>query len=317
MDQHKLYNTIRLMTEEKSGSNEELICHVLENIIRHEAIPVKGGRIWKLEPKSRSYRLARQMGEVEHIASDFRLRIKDYPLFLQLPEKGTIVQDETDQYLREHGITVYSATGVGEKMKLDGKVLFPYVLAINAEYLPEDMTYALNIIGNALSTALKNRRLASKAQMLEADLDKAREIQKSILPQHEISFHSYDIYGISVPDRVVGGDFFDYLETTEDEDRLGIVIGDAASKGLSAAAQALFVSGAMRMGIEYQTKMNSYIGKINRLVSQTFLPEQFISLFYMELTTSDRGLIFYVNAGHCNPILLRGTSDEVDRKSVV
>lgn len=313
MDQHKLYNTIRLMTEEKLGTDEELICHVLDNIIKHEAIPVKGGRIWKLDPPSRSYRLALQMGEVEHIGRDFRLKIEDYPLFLQLPQRGTIVQDETNQYLREHGITVYSATGVGEKIHLEGNLVFPYVIAINGEYLPEDMTYALNIIGSVLTSALQSRRIESKAKLLQADLDKAREIQKSILPEHEHSFHGYDIYGVSIPDRVVGGDFFDYLDTAEDADRLGVVIGDAASKGLSAAAQALYVSGALRMGIEYQTKMNSYIGKINRLVNKTFSPEQFISLFYLELTTSEKGLVFYVNAGHSHPMLLRAKDDQIDR----
>ena len=313
MDQHKLHNTIRLMIEETSGTEEDLLCHVLQSIIRHEAIPIKGGRIWKLDLSSDSYRLAMQMGEMDPIKKNFRLNIADYPLFLQLPKKGTIVQTETNKYLREHGIKLYSATGVGEKLKRKGQDVFPYVIAINADYMRQDMTYALNIIGSVLTSALHNRRIANKALQLEADLDKAREIQKSILPQHEFRFNGYDIYGVSVPDRIVGGDFFDYLIATEDKDRVSIVIGDAASKGLSAAAQALYVSGALRMGIEYQTKMNSYIGKINRLVNRTFSAEQFISLFYAELTTSEKGLIFYVNAGHSNPILVRDKTNEVER----
>jgi sigma-B regulation protein RsbU (phosphoserine phosphatase) len=313
MDQHKLYNTIRLMIDETSGTDEDLLCHVLESIIRHEDIPIRGGRIWKLDPPSDSYRLTMQMGEMDAIKKNFRLRIADYPLFLQLPKKGTIVQAETNKYLREHGIKLYSATGVGEKVKQKGQELYRYVIAINGEYLDHDMTYALNIIGSVLTSALRSRRFASTAQQLQADLDKAREIQKSILPQHEFRFYNYDIYGVSIPDRVVGGDFFDYLIATEDKDRVSIVIGDAASKGLSAAAQALYVSGALRMGIEYQTKMNSYIGKINRLVNRTFSAEQFISLFYAELTTSEKGLIFYVNAGHSNPILLREKTNEVER----
>jgi len=313
MDQHKLYRTIKLLTEEKTGTDEQLIYHVLENIIRHEDIPIKGGRIWKLEPASGTYRLKGQIGDVDPIRKNFRLRIHDYPLFLQLARKGTIVETETNKYLRRHGIKLYSATGVGEKVQWKGHSLFPYVIAINADYLQHDMTYALNIIGSALTSALQTRRIETKARLLEADLDKAREIQKSILPEHEFRFYQYDLYGISVPDRVVGGDFFDYLYATEDRDRVGVVIGDAASKGLSAAAQALYVSGALRMGIEYQTKMNTFIGKINRLVSKTFSAEHFISLFYAELTNSEKGLVLYVNAGHSNPILLRGEGGEVER----
>ena len=76
MDQHKLYNTIRLMIEETSGTEEDLLCHVLQSIIRHEAIPIKGGRIWKLDLSSDSYRLAMQMGEMDPIKKNFRLNNK-------------------------------------------------------------------------------------------------------------------------------------------------------------------------------------------------------------------------------------------------
>jgi serine phosphatase RsbU (regulator of sigma subunit) len=190
--------------------------------------------------------------------------------------------------------------------------LFPYVIAINADYLKHDMTYALNIIGNSLTTILESRHIETKAKQLEQDLDKAREIQRSILPEHELKFHHFELYGISVPDRVVGGDFFDYLQASGDKSRLVVVIGDAASKGLSAAAQALYVSGALRLGIEYQTKTGSFISKINQLVNKTFQTEHFISMVYVELTDSDKGLIFYVNAGHSNPILLHQGTDEIE-----
>jgi sigma-B regulation protein RsbU (phosphoserine phosphatase) len=120
------------------------------------------------------------------------------------------------------------------------------------------------------------------------------------------------MYGVSLPERIVGGDFFDYLQASGDKERIGIVIGDAASKGLSAAAQALYVSGALRMGVEYQTKMDAFITRINRLVHRTFTAEQFLSMVYLELTTSDKGLLFYVNAGHSNPVLLRDKTDEVE-----
>jgi len=64
--------------------------------------------------------------------------------------------------------------------------------------------------------------------------------------------------------------------------------------------------------VEYQTKMDTFIGKINRLVNKTFTAEHFLSMVYIELTTSDKGLIFYVNAGHSNPILLHDKTDEVE-----
>ena len=313
MDQHKLYRTIRSLAEQRFRTEEQLLSFILESIIKIEEIPIKGGRIWKLESTSGTYRIVKQHGEMEHIKKNFRLRILDYPMYVQLSRRGgSMLGAETHKYLRQRGIKTYAATGVGELVRWKGHDIYPYVIAINGDYLKNEMTYALNIIGNVVTSALKSRRIEHSAQLLAEDLDKAREIQKSILPEHELRFHNYDLYGVSLPDRVVGGDFFDYLHASDDKDRLGVVIGDAASKGLSAAAQALYVSGALRMGIEYQTKMGAFIGKINKLVNRTFSAEHFISMVYAELTNSDNGLVFYVNAGHNNPILLRANPDEVE-----
>jgi len=312
MDQHKLYRTIRTLSDEKFRTEEQLLAHILESVIVNEATRIRGGRIWKLEPASGSYRLLRQYGEIEEIQKNFRIRVVDYPMFGQLDKKGTIVANETNRYLRQKGISHYSATGVGEKIPWKTYNLYQYVLAINADYLKEDMLYTLNILGSALTSALRNRRTESKAKELERDLDKAREIQRSILPVHELKFSLYDLYGISLSERIVGGDFFDYLQASDDKDRLGVVIGDAASKGLSAAAQALYVSGAIRMGVEFQTKMSTLIGRLNRLVNKTFTPEHFISMVYAEFTDSDNGLVSYVNAGHCFPIILHAATGQTE-----
>ena len=309
MDQHKLYRTIKSLGEAKFRTSEEMLGHILQTIIQDEVFPIRGGRIWKFENASGSYRLVSQFGEMDQIQKNFRIRVADYPLFTHLHRKGTIVTTETNKYLRQKGIRHYSATGVGEKIQWKNHTLYQYVIAINADFLKQDLLYALNIIGTAVTSALQNRRIESKAKHLERDLDQAREIQKSILPEHELRFHHFDLYGVSLPDRVVGGDFFDYLQATDDKDRLGVVIGDAASKGLSAAAQALYVSGALRMGVEFQMKLSTLIARINQLVNKTFTAEHFISMFFAELTSADNGLVFYVNAGHSNPILLHASTD--------
>ena len=313
MDQHKLYNTIRSLGEQKFSSDEQLLAHVIENIIKNEEIAIRGGRIWKFDGGNGTYRLMRQYGDVEPIDRNFRLRVSDNPIFLQLPRKGSLVATESNRYLRSRGIRRFTATGVGEKLSWKGQPVYQYVFAINADHLKDDMTYALNIIGSALTSALRNRKVESKASLLQADLDKASEIQRSILPAHELRFFQYDLYGVSIADRIAGGDFFDYLQPPDDRDRLGVVIADATSKGMSAAAQALYVSGALRMGIGFNTKISALIGRLNQLVHRTFTPEHFVSMVYAELLSSDNGLVVYVNAGHSTPIILRAATDQADR----
>jgi phosphoserine phosphatase RsbU/P len=305
MQLRKLYHTIESIASKEFENVEELLKHVIAEIVRSEEINLKGGRIWKLDAKNSCYVLLHQTGEMDPIRKNYQVKLKDYPIFYDLPRLRTVLGSEQDQYLRKRGIFHYSATGIGEISKAKGRPLYKYVLAFNADHLNDSLTSTLNIISAALSSVLRSKKIERKAQVLERDLDKAKEIQKSILPQHELRFHTFEMYGVSLPDRIVGGDFFDYLQTDTDPDRLGVVIGDAASKGFSAAAQALYTSGAIRMGFEYQTKLSVLLARVNNLLHKTFSEEHFVSLFYTELTDDRNGLVIFANCGHNNPILLR------------
>ena len=44
MDQHKLYRTIKLLSEAKFRTEEQLLGYVLENIIVNEDIAINGGQ---------------------------------------------------------------------------------------------------------------------------------------------------------------------------------------------------------------------------------------------------------------------------------
>jgi len=304
MELRRLYKTIENLATQNFHNEAELLESMLKEIVRNEEIPVKGGRVWKFEPRSAGYVLLHQLGDIEKIKRRYKLDVDEYPMFLELPKRRTMLANETDAYLRDRGITTYSATGVGEKVRWNNHLLYQYILAVNSDFMDENLGYTLGIIGSALTAALKSASIERKATILESDLDKAREIQRSILPEHEVRFHNYEIYGVSIPARIVGGDFFDYLQGAEDSDRFAVVIGDAVSKGLSAAAQALYVSGALRMGAEFQTKISTLITKTNKLMHRTFPDENFVTLFYGELVKDTKGLLIYANAGHNSPILV-------------
>ena len=309
MQLRKLYRTIEKIAARNFTTEEELIQQVIHEIVQNEEINLKGGRIWKFDSNTGSYELLYQVGDIEQIKQNYKVKLIDYPIFLELPKLRTVLGSEQDWYLKQRGILKYSVTGIGEKIQWRGNTLYRYVMAFNADHIDESLTPTLNIISSALSSVLRSKKIERDAQVLERDLDKAREIQRSILPQHEMRFHSFEMYGISLADQIVGGDFFDYLQVDGDTERIAVIIGDAASKGLSAAAQALYTSGAFRMGFEYQTKISSLLSRVNKLLNKTFSEEHFVSLFYAELTDDKNGLVIYANCGHNPPILLRQNSN--------
>lgn len=299
--QRHLYKLLDRLLTTKFENEEELLKSLLRDIVERDEFAVTGARLWKLLPAEEAYTLIYQYGDVQHIPDGYRLLIAEQPTFAQLTRTRVVTDVETDALLSKHGIRTYSATGVGQLCKTHSGKFYEYVIAINAPIVGDELASILAIVGSAASSALQNLRHHRERKQLQRDLDQASLIQRSLLPDHTIEYRDFLAFGISVPDSVVGGDYFDYLRPTDmqEEDRLSIVVSDAASKGLPAAIQALFVSGALRMGITYHTKIPSLISRLNTLIYETFPGERFVTLFYCELTPSVNGLVLYANAGHC------------------
>jgi len=312
MNQRRLYRTIESFAAEQFKTEKDLLKHVLNEIVKNEDIKLKGGRLWQYEPSTESYRLVHQIGQIDRLDPGYRIQVARYTMFQHLTEQRSIIANETDRYLRTKGIIKYSATGIGDKIPFRNTTVFQYVLAFNSEFIDQDLLPNLNVISLAVTSALRSRRIEQKARLLEQDIDKAREIQMGILPDPFLHFYYYDIYGISVPDRIVGGDFFDYIYADENKDRLTIVVGDAASKGFRAAAQALYVVGALRMGIAHHTKTAILMSGINKIVNRSFAEEQFVSMFYAELTDGVKGLLLYSNAGHNSPMVFHAQEKSIE-----
>jgi sigma-B regulation protein RsbU (phosphoserine phosphatase) len=301
--QRSTYKLLERLLGAAATTPLDLLSTLVQDVVDSDRLTMTGGRLWQLDAAADEYVLVYQVGEVEFLDSGTRRHVRDMPSMTELSKSRLVVVDGDNA----HGHRMYSLAGVGDPVQRPSGTLYPYAIAFTAHEQSDEYRDAMVVIGAAATTALRNMKQTHRDALMQRDLDQAWEIQRGLVPDHATSFRDYDIYGISVPDSVVGGDYFDYLRTPGDDDRLGIVVSDAASKGLPAAVQALFVSGAVRMGISFNTKITSLIARLNTLLYDTFPLERFVSLFYCELTPSANGLVLYANAGHCPPVLHRHT----------
>jgi sigma-B regulation protein RsbU (phosphoserine phosphatase) len=311
MEPKKLYKTVETIASQNFTSNTEMLVSVIRELIEHYSINITGGRVWELDSDPGIYRLLFQTGKLEKIDDNFSIKISEYPIFDLISKERTVVEKETDMILRSKGIFKYSASGVGDKIRYNGKLYYEYLLALNSNEINEEFKITLNIIATALTSKIKQRKYHLRARELRADIDKARELQKSILPEHEYRFHNYELFGITDPAEIVGGDFFDYLDVGGDSERLGVTVGDAASKGVSAAAEAMYISGALRMACNFEIKIYPLMKRMNQLVNKIFADDKFASLFYGELSNDKSGLFLYANAGHNPPLFVKKDSDQI------
>ncbi|MCL5268890.1 MAG: serine/threonine-protein phosphatase, partial [Bacteroidetes bacterium] len=182
MNQRQLYHAIEKIASKEHKNDEEVLASVVQEIISSDEIRIKGGRIWKLIPRKNAYVLVKQLGHVRSLSEGFVIKVSEYIDFVRIGSQKTLLTSERNQALRKGGIESYSATGVGEKLKVKGLPLYQYILAFNTDGDNPELFDNLNVIGSAATAVLRGRHALARTKQLEQDLDKARDIQRSILP---------------------------------------------------------------------------------------------------------------------------------------
>jgi serine phosphatase RsbU (regulator of sigma subunit) len=172
----------------------------------------------------------------------------------------------------------------------------------------EDLDHLLTIANQGalgLEAAGLHEELTRRAEM-ERDLDIAREIQTSLFPRELPRVPGVSFFGVSRPARVVGGDFYDFLEVDGDVragGRLGLVVGDVSGKSIPAsllmvAAKEIVYARAMAdpdPGVVFR-ESNRRLYDIKR--------RMFVSLAYFLLDPKSLSLT-YAFGGQPTPLVVR------------
>jgi serine phosphatase RsbU (regulator of sigma subunit) len=310
-NQRDTYKLVEKLISGKITNKLSLLKSLVKDIIKTKEFGIVSGRIWELNSKDLSYSLKFQLGSSQKIPLSHTLSIADQPILSKFSEQRTILNYETDELLKQKGVQLFSAIGVGELVRLKTGKFYEYVIGFSAPEIQQAFYETLNIISSVSTVALKNLSDQVAHKKIKKDIYRASEIQKNLFPDHAVSFYDYDVFGVCIPDSEVGGDYFDYIRSTDqEEERLGIVISDASSKGLPAAVQSLFLSGALKMGMGFAPKISSIFSKLNNLIHETFFYERFVTLFYCDLTLTSNRLVLYANAGHCSPLHYHAPKDK-------
>jgi sigma-B regulation protein RsbU (phosphoserine phosphatase) len=155
-----------------------------------------------------------------------------------------------------------------------------------------------------LTTAI-NREI-SQREMLNREMEIAREVQEHLFPQRVPAIRGLDCCGRCRPAREVGGDYYDFLELPEG--KLGIAIGDVSGKGIGAALMMASLEASLRGQISVGHELAELMARVNSLVYDASSASRYATLFYAQYEPRSRHLS-YVNAGHNPPVILRKSGD--------
>ena len=137
---------------------------------------------------------------------------------------------------------------------------------------------------------------------LKSDLEIAREIQFGLVPAGPFARGDFEIHCFMRPANTVGGDYYDIIDLGGN--RVAIVVGDVAGKGMPAALLMALLQGSLRTLITAGFRSGELIAKVNDYLCESIPANSLVTLFYGELDAAD-GVFRYVNAGHNAPFVFR------------
>jgi serine phosphatase RsbU (regulator of sigma subunit) len=172
-------------------------------------------------------------------------------------------------------------------------------------YIRERRLEILTGISQQTALAIQNERLQRdvlERERLERELELARQIQQTFLPDALPQIEGWELAVRWRPARQVGGDFYDAFNLPDG--KIGLVIADVADKGIPAALFMTLIRTLIRAAVQQVDSPAEVLMGVNDLLSPDMQGGMFVTVVYAVLDPASQRLT-YTNAGHNLPVVLR------------
>ncbi|WKZ68290.1 MAG: PP2C family protein-serine/threonine phosphatase [Melioribacteraceae bacterium] len=160
----------------------------------------------------------------------------------------------------------------------------------------------LTAFARQVHSAVENKELHKEAlenETIKKELSVASTIQKKIIPETLPVIDDYEIAGVNISSKEVGGDYYDCRVLPNGN--VAMVMADVAGKGVPASLLVSSLSASLHAYLETEISLDDLAVKLNKLIYQSSTADKFITCFISILNPST-GELDIINAGH-NPSL--------------
>lgn len=173
----------------------------------------------------------------------------------------------------------------------------------------------LDAIAQQVSVSLENEYLHKQSlekEIIEKEINVAASIQKRILPDSLPAISGYELAGINIPSREVGGDYYDCIDLGNR--KFALIIADVAGKGIGAALLVSTLNAALYSYLQFDIPLTDICDRLNKLIYKSSPSDKYIT-FFIAVLNPNSGDLDIVNAGH-NPIFLLKKDGSVEKLDV-
>jgi serine phosphatase RsbU (regulator of sigma subunit)/biotin operon repressor len=210
----------------------------------------------------------------------------------------------------DRGHRTYRISRMEEAKLLDAPSERPVNFNLEAAWKlsAEEFRDEVNREMEAARRAYEARKEAERRAMQELEI--AKQVQARLFPQCQPTSQTLDYAGVCIQARKVGGDYYDFLDFGRQ--RIGLVVGDIAGKGIAGALLMANLQANLRGQLALaHDQPHQLLKSVNRLFYQNTADNAYATVFFAEYDDT-RQSMRYVNCGHLPALLLR-SDGEIER----
>jgi len=176
------------------------------------------------------------------------------------------------------------------------------------------VTLLMKVYEHLKSELEKSYEKIREKELLEKELQVARQVQAGFLPRGPIQIEGFEVSTFFRPAKEVGGDYFDIIPLKKG---VGIVIADVSGKGIPAALVMANLHATLHTLADDCCTVES-VTRINRSLYKDTPADVFVTFFIGKLNNSS-GELTYINAGHNPPVVVRrdGSVEELTQGGTI
>jgi phosphoserine phosphatase RsbU/P len=237
---------------------------------------------------------------VSQLVNNNGINLWDYIRLEDMPVKVDCLASEIDWRLGTRDVKISSFLAV--PMKSQGGTVGAIMVANKTEspYFDSEDLFSLEMLGCFAAVAVENSYLHVQElakQKIEAELDMARHLQKTLMPKKVVELQNLSIVTHNQMAMQVGGDFYDIIELSPM--KYILVVADVSSKGLPAALLMTSTRSLVRAFAREPIDLAAIALDVNKQLSRDAddLKGMFVTMImvYMDF---EANIIKSLNAGH-------------------
>jgi len=168
------------------------------------------------------------------------------------------------------------------------------------------LTVGARQVGAALERARLYDQIRIQHSHLEHELNMARKVQVSLLPDRLPRIRGYSLASLWKPAYETSGDYYNVFKLPGG--RWGFIVADVCDKGAPAALYMALAHGLIRERVKNEVSPAALLTQVNRALYEQDIKTNFVTSFYAILDPANSSLK-YALAGHPPPLLRKASGD--------